>query len=60
VPGIPADLVLQPYQIPNLIFFGDDTGSAEAHIELTTLSIETLAPLPDLIFSDGFEVTINQ
>jgi hypothetical protein len=60
VPGIPADLVLQPYQIPNLIFFGDDTSSAEAHSELTTLALDLLTPLPDSIFSDGFEVTINQ
>jgi hypothetical protein len=59
LPAIPNELILQPYKVPNLMFFGDDTSSAESSIELVSLSLEPLTPSGDTIFGDGFELTSN-
>ncbi len=34
-----ANLLINPYTIPNLIFLGDDTGGAQARIGLTSVSL---------------------
>jgi hypothetical protein len=39
----PAALLIDPYETPNFLFFGDDTGSAAAAI---TLRLVTIRPVP--------------
>lgn len=56
---LPEQITVQPYQITNLVFFGDDTSSAQSNIELGSFSIEPVAGATDSIFEDQFELTQN-
>lgn len=35
-----------PYALPNFIFFGDDTSSAQAQVKISSIAISTNVPLP--------------
>lgn len=45
----PAVLLIDPYDIPNTLFFGDDTSSASASISLGSITL-TAVPLPAAIW----------
>jgi len=51
--GLPAD----PYEIPSFLFFGDDTGSGEAVVELTFIEVVP-EPVTAVLLVTGFAAVL--
>ena len=51
--------IIDPYETPNFIFFGDNTPSAQANINLGSVSLRTNTPLSNLTVNEDTDLPIT-